>query len=34
MDNGTTRTVRQSAESDWRSGDQVKIVDGVVRANG
>jgi len=34
MDNGTTRTVRQSAESDWRSGDHVKIVDGVVRENG
>jgi outer membrane lipoprotein SlyB len=34
MDNGTTRTVQQSVASDWRSGDHVKIVDGVVRANG
>jgi outer membrane lipoprotein SlyB len=34
MDNGTTRTVRQSAEPDWRSGERVKIVDGVVRAHG
>lgn len=34
MDDGTTRTVQQSAASDWRNGDHVKIVDGVVRANG
>jgi outer membrane lipoprotein SlyB len=34
MDDGSTRTVQQSAASDWRSGDHVKIVDGVLRGNG
>jgi outer membrane lipoprotein SlyB len=34
MDDGSTRTVQQSAASDWRSGDHVKIVDGMLRSNG
>lgn len=33
MDDGTTRTVMQPTESAWHSGDSVKIVDGMVRAN-
>ena len=34
MNNGSTRTVAQEAAPEWRDGDHVKIVDGVVRMNG
>ena len=33
LDNGSTRTVHQSTQGNWQSGDQVKIVNGVLRAN-
>lgn len=33
MDNGSTRTVRQSAAPRWGVGDQVTIVDGQLRAS-
>ncbi len=33
MDNGSTRTVRQSAAPRWGVGDQVTIVDGELRAS-
>ena len=33
MDNGSTRTVRQSAAPRWGVGDQVRIVDGELRAS-
>lgn len=34
MNNGSTRTVAQANQPDWREGDHVKIVDGVVQMNG
>jgi outer membrane lipoprotein SlyB len=34
MNNGSTRTVAQATRPEWRNGDHVKIVDGVVRMNG
>ncbi|HUW36589.1 MAG TPA: glycine zipper 2TM domain-containing protein [Rhodocyclaceae bacterium] len=33
LDDGSTRTIHQSAPSGWHSGDHVRIVDGVVRSN-
>ncbi len=32
LDNGATRTIRQSAQPRWRAGDQVRIVDGQIRS--
>jgi outer membrane lipoprotein SlyB len=34
MDNGSSRTTAQATQPEWHDGDQVKIVDGVVRLNG
>jgi outer membrane lipoprotein SlyB len=34
MNDGSRRTIAQSTQPDWRDGDHVKIVDGVVRMNG
>jgi outer membrane lipoprotein SlyB len=34
MNNGSSRTVAQAAQPEWRDGDHVKIVDGAVRMNG
>lgn len=34
MNDGSRRTVSQETQPDWRDGDHVKIVDGVVRRNG
>jgi len=34
MSNGSSRTVAQAAQPDWRNGDRVKIVDGTVQLNG
>jgi outer membrane lipoprotein SlyB len=34
MNNGSSRTVAQAAQPEWRDGDHVKIVDGVVQMNG
>jgi outer membrane lipoprotein SlyB len=34
MDNGSSRTIAQSAEPEWRDGDHVRIVDGAVRMKG
>lgn len=33
LDNGSTRTIHQSTQGNWQSGDQVKIVNGALRAN-
>jgi outer membrane lipoprotein SlyB len=34
MNNGSTRTIAQGTQPEWRDGDHVKIVDGAVRMNG
>lgn len=34
MNDGSSRTIAQSAQPEWHDGDRVKIVDGVVRFNG
>ncbi|WP_219116332.1 glycine zipper 2TM domain-containing protein [Janthinobacterium sp. UMAB-56] len=34
LDNGKTRTVHQSAAPNWRQGDRVRVVNGVLRAMG
>jgi outer membrane lipoprotein SlyB len=34
MDNGSSRTIAQATQPEWRDGDHVKIVDGAVRMNG
>jgi outer membrane lipoprotein SlyB len=34
MDNGTSRSMSQVTEPQWRSGDHVKVVNGVVRMEG
>lgn len=34
LDNGSTRTIHQSAVPAWGVGDQVRIVDGVIRSDG
>jgi outer membrane lipoprotein SlyB len=34
MNNGSSRTVAQAGQPEWRDGDHVKIVDGVVQMNG
>jgi outer membrane lipoprotein SlyB len=34
MENGSSRTIAQSTQPEWRDGDHVKIVDGAVRMNG
>lgn len=34
LDNGATRTIHQSAAPAWGVGDQVRIVDGVIRSDG
>jgi outer membrane lipoprotein SlyB len=34
MDNGSSRTIAQASQPEWRDGDHVKIVDGAVRMNG
>lgn len=34
MDSGSSRTLTQATQPAWHDGDQVKIVDGVVRMNG
>jgi outer membrane lipoprotein SlyB len=31
MNDGSSRTIAQAAKPAWRSGDEVRIVDGVVR---
>lgn len=33
LDNGATRTIHQSAQPRWSAGDQVRIVDGQIRAD-
>jgi outer membrane lipoprotein SlyB len=33
MDNGASRTVTQASQPEWRDGDHVRIVNGVVRTN-
>ncbi|HEX8603889.1 MAG TPA: glycine zipper 2TM domain-containing protein [Pseudoduganella sp.] len=33
MDNGASRTVTQASQPEWRDGDHVRIVYGVVRTN-
>jgi outer membrane lipoprotein SlyB len=33
MDNGSTRTINQTAQPRWGSGDEVRIVDGQIRSN-
>lgn len=32
MDDGSSRVINESSAPSWRSGDRVKIVDGVIRA--
>ena len=34
LDDGSTRVISDAAQPGWRTGDHVKIVDGVVRSNG
>lgn len=34
LENGTTRVVTQSSPPTWRTGDRVKVVDGVLHSNG
>jgi len=34
FDDGSTRDVDVAADSAWRAGDKVKLVDGVIRTNG
>ena len=34
MNNGSSRTIAQASQPEWRDGDHVKIVDGAVRLNG
>jgi outer membrane lipoprotein SlyB len=34
MNNGSTRTVAQAQRPEWHDGDRVRIVDGIVQANG
>ncbi len=34
MEDGASRTIHQSEQPSWRSGDHVRIVDGALRANG
>lgn len=34
LNDGSTRAIHQEAQPGWRTGDHVKIVDGVVRSNG
>ncbi|HSU06854.1 MAG TPA: glycine zipper 2TM domain-containing protein [Acetobacteraceae bacterium] len=34
MNNGSSRTVAQATQPEWRDGDHVRIVDGVVHMNG
>ena len=34
MNDGSSRTIAQAAQPEWRSGDQVRIIDGVVRLRG
>lgn len=33
LNDGSLRTVQQTAQPQWRTGDRVRIVDGVVRSN-
>ncbi len=33
LDNGSSRTIHQSTQPRWSAGDQVRIVDGQIRAN-
>ena len=34
MNDGETRTIHQSEQPSWRSGDHVRLVDGTLRSNG
>ena len=34
MNNGSSRTIAQATQPEWRDGDHVRIVDGVVQMNG
>jgi outer membrane lipoprotein SlyB len=34
LDDGSTRAIHQTDQPGWRTGDHVKIVDGVLRSNG
>ncbi|MES2740255.1 MAG: glycine zipper 2TM domain-containing protein [Pseudomonadota bacterium] len=34
MNDGSTRTLHETAEPSWHAGDRVRLVDGVLRANG
>ncbi|MDO8301046.1 glycine zipper 2TM domain-containing protein [Lacisediminimonas sp.] len=34
LNDGSVRTVQQTTRPEWRAGDNVRIVDGVVRSNG
>ena len=33
LDSGATRTIRQTAQPGWNTGDEVRIVDGAIRSN-
>jgi hypothetical protein len=34
MNNGSTRTVSQATQPQWRDGDHVRITDGAVQIDG
>lgn len=34
FDDGSTRVFSETSQAQWRSGDRVKVVDGVIRRNG
>jgi outer membrane lipoprotein SlyB len=34
LEDGSTRAIHQAAQPGWRTGDHVRIVDGVLRSNG
>jgi outer membrane lipoprotein SlyB len=33
LDDGSSRTIQQAAAPTWRSGDRVRLIDGVIHAN-
>jgi outer membrane lipoprotein SlyB len=33
FDDGSTRDINTASDSNWRAGDKVKVVDGVIRSN-
>ncbi|HWI15316.1 MAG TPA: glycine zipper 2TM domain-containing protein [Burkholderiales bacterium] len=34
FEDGSSRVVQQAAAPTWRSGDRVRVIDGVIHANG